>query len=83
MQMHVTRNAPSAGTERIDRIKKCHSGLCNSIVSQQDYFTLLQSALRLRSQFHNPVRCAPARDIMCTVRYGIVPTLRRDSENLR
>ena len=28
----TTRNAPSAGTERIDRIEKCHSGLCNSIV---------------------------------------------------
>ena len=29
----MTRKAPSAGTERIDRIEKCHSGLCNSIVS--------------------------------------------------
>ena len=28
----VARNAPSAGTERIDRIEKCHSGLWNSIV---------------------------------------------------
>ena len=27
-----TRDVPSAGTERIDRIEKCHSGLCNSIV---------------------------------------------------
>ena len=25
-----SRNAPSAGTERINRIEKCHSGLCNS-----------------------------------------------------
>ena len=29
------------------------------------------------------VRFAPARDIMRTVRYGIVPTLRRYSQNLR
>ena len=28
-----TRNAPSAATERIDRIEKCHFGLCNSLFS--------------------------------------------------
>ena len=36
----TTTNVPSAGTERIDRIEKCHSGLCNSIVfsSKTTYF---------------------------------------------
>ena len=28
-------------------------------------------------------RSAPTRDVMHTVRYGVVPTLRRDSQNLR
>ena len=29
-------------------------------------------------EYHNSVRCASARDIMCTVRYDIVLTFRRD-----
>ena len=37
----TTRNAPSAGTERIDRIEKCHSGLCNSIVFSSKTVLLL------------------------------------------
>ena len=40
----------------------------------------LRSAAVTHSQFHDPVPCAPARDIMRTLRYGIVPTLRRDSQ---
>ena len=27
-----SRNAPNAGTDRIDRIEKCQSGFCNSII---------------------------------------------------
>ena len=46
--------------------------------------TLLWSAMRpAHSQLHDPVRCAPARDILRTVRYGIVPTFRHDSQNWR
>ena len=34
----LKRNAPSVGTERIDRIEKCHSGLCNPCFLKHDYF---------------------------------------------
>ena len=40
----------------------------------------LRSAAVTHSQFHDPVPCAPARDIMRTLRYGIVPTFLRDSQ---
>ena len=36
-----TRNAPSAGTKRIDRIEKCHSGLRNSVVFSSKTVLLL------------------------------------------
>ena len=43
-QLHVCRtyrlkrNAPSTGTEMIDRIEKCHSGLCNPCFLKQNNF---------------------------------------------
>ena len=90
---HINENVPNARTERIDRIDMCHTALCNSIVFSKaklllvitvhDTLTLLWSALRPQSQFHDPGRCAPARDIMHTVRHGIVPTLRHNLQNLR
>ena len=50
------------------------------ILSHYRYFRV-----HSQSQFHDPVdlRCAPALGIMRTVRYGIVPTLRRYSKKLR
>ena len=60
------------------------------VTTVHDLLTLLSSALHSgsslqcsRSSIHDPVRCAPARDVMHTVRNGIVLTLRRDSLNLR
>ena len=86
-----TRNAPSAGTESIDRIRKCQSGLWDAIVFSSkttctsnhsswcsQFLTLLCSA-----PVAVPGPRAPTRDIMRRVRYGIVPTFRRDSQNLR
>ena len=84
----ITRNSPSAGTERIDRIEECHSRLWNSIVfsskttscnhSSHTTCTCTLECTRTPAQcsgssltWHGTVRCA-ARDIMRTVRYGIV-----------
>ena len=82
-----------------DRIEKCQSGLRNSIVFRSKTTScnhsswhvplpLLWSALVFRPQsqftFHAwSVSCAIARDVMRTVLYGIVSTLRRHSQNLR
>ena len=86
----ITRNSPSAGTERIDRIEKCHSRLWNSVVfsskttscNHSSHTTCTLECTRTPAQCSGSslsgpwhactVRCAPARDIMRTVRYGIV-----------
>ena len=91
-----TRNAPSAGTKRIDRIEKCHSGLRNSVVFSSKTVLLLLISQSVHdiltrlctSTFYiwnvallHVMSCALTRDIMRTVRYGIVPTSYRDSQN--
>ena len=87
-------NAPSAGTERIDHIGKCQSSLWDAfsqarlplVTTVHDLLTLLCSALH-----SGPSRSSMIWDVALlhvishthTVRYRTVPTLRRDSQNLR
>ena len=88
--LSVTRNPPSAGTERIDRRQIWYlSGLweaivfpskttsCNHSSLYSQFLTLLCSA-PAAVKCHDPGHCASTRDIMHTVQYGIVPTLRCD-----
>ena len=85
---HIDENAPSTGTERIDRIGQCHSNLQDASFSPSKTAVLVILPSLGDTQFMISPHCTPApdatpghctivRDVMNADRAGIIPTLRR------